>query len=200
MPDAATFSVFLDSRRIAHGDLLAAARAAVAAHPQSALVFDDASGNRVEFDVRLGVEGALAAYRDQHAPTRQGRGRPRLGVTPREVTLLPRHWDWLARRRGGASAALRRLVEDAIRADDPADRLRLARETVYRVMSVLAGDLPDFEAASRALFAGRQAEFSACIAAWPADIRGYLVELMSRRALNPFAPTESSASEEISLG
>jgi hypothetical protein len=101
-------------------------------------------------------------------------------VTAREVTLLPRHWDWLAAQPGGASAALRRLVDEARRDRDGAEALRQARESVYRVMTVLAGDLPNYEDATRALFAGDTPRMLSLMDQWPADIRGYLGEFTSR--------------------
>jgi hypothetical protein len=101
----------------------------------------------------------------------RGRGRPRLGVVPREVTLLPRHWDWLAAQPGGASAALRRLVEQARLASAERDRRRLAQEGAYRFMSAMLGNQPDFEEVTRALFAGDRSRFRALSTPWPPDPR-----------------------------
>lgn len=171
------FTAFEGPERIAHGDLLTVARAVANAPTESVIVFDDFTGERVDLDSRLGPEAATEAYLEHLKPPPAGpqrRGRPKLGVTPREVTLLPRHWDWLARQSGGASAALRRLVEEALRADDAPLRAREAREAAYRVMSALAGDLPSFEEASRALFAGREVDFAAIISRWPADVAAYV--------------------------
>lgn len=103
---------------------------------------------------------------DPRAPVR-GRGRPKLGVTAREVTLLPRHWDWLATQPGGASATLRRLVEAARREDAAA--ARAGRDAAYRVLTELAGDRPGYEEAMRALFRGDRAGFEAAAAGWPED-------------------------------
>nr|WP_308238347.1 DUF2239 family protein [Phenylobacterium sp. J367] len=100
-----------------------------------------------------------------------------MGVVAREVTLLPRHWDWLAAQPGGASAALRRLVEEARRSNEGADRAREAQEALYRVMSALGGDLPGFEEAIRALYAADDPRFDALISAWPDDIRAYVTRL-----------------------
>ena len=102
-----------------------------------------------------------------------GPGRPRLGVVAREVTLLPRHWDWLNDQPGGASAALRRLVDQARKANAGRDRIRRAQEATYRFMSAMAGDEPGFEEATRALFAGRPAVFDALTDAWPPDVRDH---------------------------
>lgn len=129
----------------------------------SVLAFDARTGAAVDFDLS-GSEEAVAA---RYGVVRE-RGRPKLGVTAREVTLLPRHWDWLASQPGGASAALRRLVEEASKTPE-ADR-RARRDAAYRFMSAMAGDRPGFEEASRALFADRRTEFDALIAAWPPDI------------------------------
>ena len=177
MSSTLTFTAFEGPERIAHGDLLTVASAAIKAQPESVIVFEDSTGERVDLDLRLGPEAAASAHLEHLQPppaAPQGRGRPKLGVTPREVTLLPRHWAWLARQSGGASAALRRLVEEALRADDAPLRAREAREAAYRVMSALAGDLPSFEEASRALFAGREVDFAAIISRWPADVAAYV--------------------------
>ena len=107
----------------------------------------------------------------------RGRGRPKLGVVAREVTLLPRHWEWLNAQPGGASVALRKLVEQARRANGDADRQRTARDAAYHFMSAMAGNLPDFEEAARALFADDRRAFVALVAAWPADIRDHVIKL-----------------------
>jgi hypothetical protein len=107
----------------------------------------------------------------------RGRGRPRLGVVAREVTLLPRHWEWLNAQPGGASVALRKLVDDARRSSGDRDRQRAARDAAYHFMSAMAGNLPHFEEASRALFADDRRRFTGQIATWPADIRDHVVKL-----------------------
>jgi hypothetical protein len=98
-------------------------------------------------------------------------------VVAREVTLLPRHWEWLNAQPGGASVALRKLVEHARRTNGEAERQRAARDAAYRFMSAMAGDLPHFEEAARALFAEDRRAFVGLIAAWPADIRDHVVKL-----------------------
>jgi len=153
------------------------------------LVFDDATGRVVDVDVR-GTPEELAARLSPPSPPPpagaeaegtaagpRGRGRPRLGVVAREVTLLPRHWEWLSTQPGGASVALRRLVEDARRAGAAQDRARRAREAAYRFMHAVAGDLPGFEEATRALFASNPARFASLVAGWPADVREYAAML-----------------------
>jgi hypothetical protein len=111
-------------------------------------------------------------------PASPGRGRPRLGVSAREVTLLPRHWDWLSAQPGGASAALRRLVEAAARApESPEAARRRAADAACAVLNALAGDAPGAEAVVRALYAGDLGAFSCETAAWPEDVRDYLARL-----------------------
>lgn len=144
------------------------------------LVFDDTTGRVVDLDLR-GSEAEIVARlapADSAGPAEpRGRGRPKLGVVGREVTLLPRHWEWLAAQPGGASVALRRLVDEARRAGGATQRMRAAQEAAYRVMSAMAGDLPGFEEASRALFSRDRARFEQETAAWPADLRGYVTRL-----------------------
>ncbi|MED5544495.1 MAG: DUF2239 family protein [Pseudomonadota bacterium] len=142
------------------------------ADPTGVLVFEDASGRVVDLDWR---DTAQPVPEEPQPPRR--RGRPRLGVTAREVTLLPRHWDWLARQPGGASQALRRLVDEARRADGGRTAQRTAQERCYRAMAALAGDYPGFEDAARQLFAGDMAAFGEAVAGWPVDVRTYLVTL-----------------------
>ncbi|NML92749.1 DUF2239 family protein [Novosphingobium olei] len=159
------------------------------------LIFDDLSGGQIDLNLRgstadvvrrLGEHPALlrlvastdaAAVEDGDSDAPRGRGRPKLGVVAREVTLLPRHWDWLASQPGGASQALRRLVDLARKRDAGRTDERAARERAYRFISALAGDLPDFETASRALFAGDTTAFAASIAAWPSDVRRHALRL-----------------------
>jgi hypothetical protein len=94
-------------------------------------------------------------------------------VVAREVTLLPRHWDWLARQPGGASTALRKLVEAARRTVSPAAELRRAQTALYRFMTAMAGDAAGYEEAIRALFAGDRVRFNALTEGWPVDVRDH---------------------------
>ena len=155
------------------------------------LVFDDATGAVVDLDLRgtkaeilerlsqRGVAGPSAAVSaaDGGEGGPRGRGRPKLGVVAREVTLLPRHWEWLAAQPGGASVVLRRLVEEARRGDAGPGEARARRDAAYKFMSAVAGDFADFEEATRALFAGRQHDFEEHMASWPNDVRGYALKL-----------------------
>ncbi len=172
----ASYVVFEGERRLAAGSKLEAAVAAqarLAQAPEASLLIFDPEGRQVDFDLRGGPwDLALRMGEGEAAP--RGRGRPKLGVTAREVTLLPRHWEWLAAQPGGASVALRKLVEAARREGEGPDRRRAARDAAYRFASVMAGDRPGFEAMSRALFAGDPATFAARVAEWPADVAEHL--------------------------
>lgn len=179
-------TAFEGSRRIVSGDLLEVAlktKAVVNRGEQGpVLIFDDQTSELVEVDLRGTAEdvrerlsatakGDVPADPDPVLP--RGPGRPKLGVVAREVTLLPRHWDWLNSQPGGASVALRKLVEAARRANDDKDRVRKAQESAYRFLSAMAGNFPDFEEATRALFAGDPTRFAALVEPWPADVRDH---------------------------
>jgi uncharacterized protein len=166
----ASFIALRDHQLCAEGSRAEVALAIrAAADGAAALVFDMANGRIVDLDLSGSTGEVAARYAPPPAEPR-GRGRPKLGVTAREVTLLPRHWDWLATQPGGASAALRRLVDTARRDGEGTDRRRHAQDATYRVMQAVAGDLPGYEEALRALYRGDMAQFSAEITAWPADL------------------------------
>ena len=113
----------------------------------------------------------------EKAETPRGPGRPKLGVVSREVTLLPRHWDWLNSQPGGASVTLRKLVEEARRVSSSRDKIRRSQEVTYRFMHAIAGDLPGFEEATRSLYARDRERFNNLINAWPPDIREHVQKL-----------------------
>jgi hypothetical protein len=170
------------------------------------LIFDDQTSHPVEVDFRGTVDDVLRRIGEAAAPAAgpgdaasgsasdpasavaqtpgappadapRGPGRPKLGVVPREVTLLPRHWDWLNSQPGGASVALRKLVEEARRANEGKDRIRRSQEVAYRFMSAMAGNEPGFEESTRALFAGDRARFDEQTSAWPEDVRDHARKL-----------------------
>lgn len=151
-------------------------------HPNaSILFFDAATSQQVDIDLRIGVEHlerVVDYLCNPPAPSRMP-GRPKLGVVPREITLLPRHWEWLATQQGGASVALRKLVEQAMRASGPADERRAAQESAYRFMTAMAGDEQDYEEAIRALYASDKAKLESCIASWPDDVRAHTLALIN---------------------
>jgi hypothetical protein len=172
--------VFAGFKRIAQGstaDVLAQLRERSDDTPY--LVFDEQTGEQLDFDVhnQTGTVVTHVASAEPHDDAPRGVGRPKLGVVAREVTLLPRHWDWLNRQPGGASVALRRLVQDASRVNADRDAVRASREAAYRFMTAIAGALPGFEEATRALFAGERNRFEALIDAWPPDLRAHLQKL-----------------------
>jgi uncharacterized protein len=184
------FTAFLGPNLLAAGPLAEVAIAVMQASRRpgapSIIIFSDASGQPIDLDLR-GTERDVIARLPQPvtppdaeetaATEPRGRGRPKLGVVAREVTLLPRHWEWLGAQPGGASVALRKLVEEARRTNGDADRARGARDAAYRFMSVMAGNLANFEEASRALFADDRRRFVGLVAGWPDDIRDHVVKL-----------------------
>lgn len=197
MNPASTFPshiAFDGYRRLASGPLAAVALAVKRAMADSpvgpVLIFDNETGRSIDIDTR-GTDDEIVARFTQAADAPRadaadcaalqneprGRGRPKLGVVAREVTLLPRHWDWLATQSGGASVALRRLVDDARRANAQRDDRRAAHERAYHFMSAMAGDLPSFEEAARALFADDRERFGGLIADWPDDVREHALAL-----------------------
>jgi hypothetical protein len=191
-PIHAHFTAFIGQQRLATGPLAEVALAVMKASRKAAaepiIIFADATGRPIDLDLR-GTEDDIVARLPQPAPGPEtaaddaatpeprGRGRPKLGVVAREVTLLPRHWEWLGAQPGGASVALRKLVEQARRTSGDRDRARAARDAAYHFMSVMAGNLAGFEEASRALFADDRRRFVEFIAGWPGDIRDHIVKL-----------------------
>ncbi|WP_102961240.1 DUF2239 family protein [Mangrovicella endophytica] len=197
-------TAFIGARKLAGGPLVDIALAVKAQQAEGTsgtqepiLTFDDTTGAVIDLDLRgtdADIRARFAAPADaadaaagiqdgsdaSHPP--RLRGRPKLGVVAREVTLLPRHWEWLASQPGGASQALRRLVDAARRTDDGGQSLaKAAREAAYRFLAALAGDLPGYEEAIRALFAGDAEGFAARMAAWPPDIRDHALTLAAAR-------------------
>src|SRR6476660_1661853 len=187
--DRTSWIAFAGTQRIHSGipaEVAGAAKLAVDGGEQAVLVFDDTSrvvdidyrGSHEDVIARLGLVDVVSTQSNGdrngedaspylERPTPRGRGRPRLGVVAREVTLLPRHWDWLATQPGGASAALRRLVEAARSANADADMARRSREAADRFMMAMAGNLPGYEEAARALYAGARERFWKMTQAWP---------------------------------
>ena len=185
-------TAFRGEQRLASGPLadvvLAVMKASRTLDAEPIVVFDDSSGRTIDLDLRGSKREMVARLSrpssnseipaDEPAASEpRGRGRPKLGVVAREVTLLPRHWEWLGAQPGGASVALRKLVEEARRSSGDRDRSRAATEAAYHFMSTMAGNLANFEEASRALFAGDRRGFVELIAGWPGDIRDHVVKL-----------------------
>lgn len=167
------------------GEVALAVKAALAAVvAQQIQVFDTVTSRPVDFDLRGSDAEILARLAPVSATeTEQPAakpGRPKLGVVAREVTLLPRHWDWLAAQPGGASVTLRKLVEAAKRAETSGGDRRVAQESAYRFMSATVGNEPGFEEATRALFAGDADRFAAFSENWPTDLRDHSRLLAAR--------------------
>lgn len=176
------FTAFIGSRRLATGSLdqvaLAAKKAVDRGTQQAVLIYNDHTGHAIDIDSRGSDTEVLArlAHPAPSSPPR-GRGRPKLGVVAREVTLLPRHWQWLGSQPGGASVAIRKLVETARRANQEIDERRRRQEAAYHFMSAMAGNLVNFEEASRALFANDPERFEDLVGSWPVDVRDHARKL-----------------------
>lgn len=183
---------FEGSRRIAGGELhqVALKTKEVLDRGERApvLIFDESTSEPIEVDFRGTAQevferlttpggGAPTGPPSAVPATQRGPGRPRLGVVAREVTLLPRHWEWLTRQPGGASVALRKLVDEARRVHADGDRERQSQEAAYRFISAMAGNEPHFEEAARAMFAGNSERFNQLTEAWPADVRDHARKL-----------------------
>ncbi|HMF75006.1 MAG TPA: DUF2239 family protein [Bryobacteraceae bacterium] len=184
-------TAFFGTTRIASGDLRQVlAKATTVLDPTQwtqLLIFDNATSSPMEVDFRGTAEDVLQRIPElppglaaETIPVEEDArrpGRPKLGVVAREVTLLPRHWDWLASQPGGASVALRKLVEHARVANQGRDRQRRAQEAAYRFLSAMAGNESGFEEATRALFAGKPERFDEVVEPWPLDIREHAKSL-----------------------
>jgi hypothetical protein len=189
------YTGFAGHRLIASGELAEVALKAKERSDQGEsapiLIFEDETGAPVDLNFRGTVEELLASLarkkaraaeaqeKEAEETRRAGPGRPKLGVVSREVSLLPRHWEWLNGQPGGASVTLRKLVEQAKRESQGADRARRAQEAAYRFMYAMAGDFPGFEEASRAFFAKDAERFEQLIRPWPEDVRNHLRKLVA---------------------
>lgn len=182
-----TYTAFDGEKILAHGQLedvaLTVRQRLKTSQTASVLVFSDLTGKEMDFDLRGSekeVRQRLQMYLPDASPAATGPGRPKLGVVAREISLLPRHWEWLSAQPGGASATLRRLVDAARKTASPREQLKQAQESAYRFMTTMAGNLPHYEDAIRALYARDQEKFRTLTAGWPADIRHH-----SRRLAEP---------------
>ncbi len=195
-------TAFNSNECVCSGDLLQVTRKAKEIIDRdelaSILIFDDTTSEIVEVDFRGTMEDVLErlekttvvvnsvkAPLESEKRLKRGPGRPKLGVVSREVTLLPRHWDWLKSQSGGASVTLRKLVEEARRLNSGKDKVRYSQEVAFRFMSAMAGDFPGFEEATRALFAGDSERFNSLVASWSIDIRDYALKLAGPAFDNP---------------
>lgn len=197
---ARTYSAFADHARHLHTN---AELAAVVTAAQRALadgtaavvtIFDDATGERTEVEPRGSAESVASRLAPKaDAPGRPGPGRPRLGVVSREVSLLPRHWEWLGAQPGGASAALRRLVDAARKRGRAQHAARVAQDAAAKALSVLAGDLPGFEEVLRAIYRAELVRLAELMSAWPHDLRSHAQRLIETvAALHALAQQEAA--------
>lgn len=182
-----TFTAFSGSEKIAAGDIKDVA-SEVKEHLKketrsTVLIFNDRTGEQVDIDLR-GTAEALAKRLEGLFPSEEaetevvkGPGRPKLGVVSREITLLPAQWDWLSRQPGGASVTLRKLVEEARKKNLAKDIIRMSQDATYKFMHVMAGDMPHYEEALRALYAKDKEKFTKFISGWPKDVREHSKKL-----------------------
>src|SRR5665213_1358103 len=187
MENTQSFTAFAGDRLIASGELkttlLATKRRLDKGDNAPILIFDDSTGKQVDFDFRGTPEEVLARLSSHPLFAPAGPGRPKLGVTCREISLLPRHWEWLEKQPQGISAALRRLVEEAKQKEPDKERAKIARDVAGKFMWSMAGNLPDFEEASRALYAMDWGRFDQSIRRWPKDIRAHLRKLLGHPSM-----------------
>jgi uncharacterized protein len=173
-------TAFAGNRRVASGSPAEVTRAIkeqiAKGETAPVLVFDNQTGSQIDLNLGQWPSGSQAstAFSSESPNELKTAGRPKLGVVAREVTLLPRHWEWLGQQQGGASAALRKLVDQARRENSREEKIRTAREAIYRFMTAMAGNAPGYEEALRALFAGDSDRFSGLIADWPTDVREHI--------------------------
>lgn len=180
-----TYTAFAGHKLLAHGDLIKVAlrvKRKLKEEPHaSVLMFSDLTGKQMDFDLHgteKEVQDRLQKFvAEEPGHVIQGRGRPKLGVIAREVSLLPRHWEWLAAQSGGASAAIRRLIEDARRKTSGRETIKQAQERTYKFMTAMGGDLPGYEEALRALYAKDERKFQRQLDEWPAQVKEHAVKL-----------------------
>jgi len=186
-------TAFLGARRVASGSVeqvVSVVKEGLAeSEVAQLLIFDDSTGEQIEVDFRGTVDDVLKrrAQRPGHVsavevgiPASRPVGRPKLGVVSGEVTLLPRHWEWLKSQPGGASVTLRKLIDEARRAGEERSKIRKSQEATYRFMTAMAGNFHQYEEALRALYAADASRFYDLIAEWAPDIRDYIEKLAAR--------------------
>jgi hypothetical protein len=173
------YTVFAGNRRIAAGNrdsILSEVKQYTDISDDRVLIFEDMTGKQVDFDFSGSLDDVLERGRTRAVRMRPGR--PKLGVVGREVSLLPRHWEWLEDQPNGISAAIRRLVDEARKREPGAQRARRLRDGIARFMWSMGGDLPHFEEATRALYGETDSALDDLIASWPADVRDHVIRLV----------------------
>ncbi len=210
MNEETTYTVFAHDHHLGTGSLnvmLLETKAFLDTHESaSVLIFEDQSGKQIDFDFRGTPDDVLArlafhplfASSPVQAPPQCGPGRPRLGVVCREVSMLPRHWEWLERQPGGSSAALRRLVDEARKREPKNEDIAALRDAAGRFMMVMAGNLPNFEEVTRALYSGNYDQTKPLMQEWPNDIREHSLHLVARCAQAEGQSADVTASSRVS--
>ena len=172
------YTAFAGAKRVAAGNrdnILAELKHYTDTNDDQVLIFEDMTGKQVDFDFSGSLEDVLERGRARAVRVRPGR--PRLGVVGREVSLLPRHWEWLEDQPNGISAAIRRLVDEARKREPGVQRARRLRDGIARFMWSMGGDLPNFEEATRALYGETDASLEELISSWPEDVRAHVLRL-----------------------
>ncbi|HEY6828830.1 MAG TPA: DUF2239 family protein [Gemmatimonadaceae bacterium] len=173
------YTAFAGNRRIAAGNrdsILSEVKQYTDTSDDRVLIFEDMTGKQVDFDFSGSLDDVLERGRTR--AVRMKPGRPKLGVVGREVSLLPRHWEWLEDQPNGISAAIRRLVDEARKREPGAQRARRLRDGIARFMWSMGGDLPNFEEATRALYGETNSRLDDLIASWPVDVRDHVIRLI----------------------
>jgi uncharacterized protein len=192
METAGTYTAFAGERKVAAGPLreviLQVKRRIGKADHSPILVFSDTTGGTLDFNFQgteKDVLKRLEIFVGEDPPESQGPGRPRLGVVSREVSLLPRQWEWLASQSGGASAVLRRLVDEAKRKSAEGGSIKKSQERAYRFMAVCGGDREGYEEALRALYRKDRKTFLARVEGWPEDLKAHAARLAAPAFAHP---------------
>ncbi|MDB5050547.1 MAG: hypothetical protein JWO30_3618 [Fibrobacteres bacterium] len=184
MENVNTYTAFEGHKLVSQGPLpeviLGIKRRIGKAENSSTLVFSDATGNTMDFNFQgteKDVLKRLEVFVREDGPESSGPGRPRLGVVSREVSLLPRQWEWLASQSGGASAVLRRLVDEAKKKSLEGNSIKQIQEKAYKFMFAVAGDLKGYEEAIRALYKKDKKNFLLQMEDWPHDVKAHALDL-----------------------
>lgn len=175
------YTAFADGQQIASGAkllVLTAVKQHIDSNAARVLIFEDETGRQVDFDFSGSLDDVLE--RERASSTKSRPGRPKLGVVGREVSLLPRHWEWLEEQPNGISAAIRRLVDEARKREPGAQRARRLRDATSRFLWAMAGDFPNFEETARALHAGDDARVAELTRDWPADVRAHVLRMVEK--------------------
>ncbi|MBN1412503.1 MAG: DUF2239 family protein [Spirochaetales bacterium] len=140
------------------------------------LIFNDETGRQHDFNMQGTLQEVLDRAMDQ---PQKGPGRPKLGVINKEVSLLPRHWEWLNRQQHRASGTIRRLVE-AAQKEGKGNRAKALLEAAGNFMWAMTGNFKGFEEASRALYARKWEKLEEIISSWPADVKNHLLGMIQK--------------------